>query len=56
MGLLRTCALLPGHFSLIFSWAGHSGRTGEPGEDIVDVSVGLLAHGRASQYRPFAVA
>jgi len=43
-------------FLFIFSCAGRSGQTGEPGEDIVDVSVGLLAHGRASQYRLFAVA
>jgi len=33
-----------------FSCAGRSGRTGEPGEDIVNVSVGLWTHGRALQY------
>jgi len=43
-------------FSFIFSCAGRSGQTREPGEDIVDVLVGLLAHGRASQYQLFVVA
>jgi len=33
-----------------FSGAGRSGRTGEPGEGIVDASVGLWAHDRALQY------
>jgi len=47
---LQTCALLPGHFFLFFSCAGRSGRTGEPGEDIVDVTVGRLTHSSASQY------
>ena len=38
-------------FSFIFlSCAGRFGRTGEPGEDIVDVTVGRLAHGCALQY------
>jgi len=58
--VLRTCALLPGHFSLfIFSCAGRSGRTGEPAKDIVDVSAGWLTHSRTLQYRTrwlFAVA
>jgi len=48
---LRTCAVLLSLFSFIFfSCAGRSGRTGEPGEDIVDVSAGLWTHGRALQY------
>jgi len=34
----------------LFSCVGRSGRTGEPGESIVDVSVGRWAHGRALQY------
>jgi len=48
---LRTCAVLLSLFSFIFfSSAGRSGRTGEPGEGIVDVSLGLCTHGRALQY------
>ena len=38
-------------FYLFFSCAGRSGRTGEPGEGIVDVAVGRLAHhGSTPQY------
>jgi len=37
-------------FLLFFSCTGGSGRTGEPGEGIVDVTVGRLTHGSTSQY------
>jgi len=47
---LGMCTLLPGHFSFLFLLcAVGSGRTGEPGEGVVDVMVGRLICGNAPQ-------